>query len=508
MRRSKLVALLVAVGVAVLPPVLGPVPAHAATCSAPFRYAPTSNSIYVTGATTPVTLTSIREGCSSAPLELVDPASKTWQLNADIQLEAGSTLNLHGGPGGDVGTLRLRSGSAGTLDVVSITAQYGTVSIKDTTITSWDPATNAVDTDANIPAGGVRGRAFIRALSILEGNTPRTSTMDIVNSDLGYLGFFGPESYGVAYKARGCGVDTPAVCDALGVLGKQIGSKFHHNFMGTYTWGADGMEFSGNEYFANISYGLDPHDNSDYLLIKNNKMYDNGNHGLICSVACDHLTITDNEVTNNGQTPYVAPGDPDPGDNQVHGIMLHRGITDSVVKNNTVRGHTTGAGIAVFDSVGNTVEGNTVTGNRFGLRFSVGTRGTVVSGNSVTDSSSHALFAFKGNNPAIYTGTSGRPADIVFTGNTFTGSGAELFKVQDADRFTFKGGQIGGTMALGPLFERAQGHVYEASVSTPAGTNFTLRGTVAVTTDATFAGMRADEIAVTKYAHSTATFTG
>ena len=222
-RLSKLLAFFVAVGTAVLPLVLVPGPAQSATCAAPFRYAATTNRIYVTGATAPVTLTTIREGCSSAPLELVDPASKTWQLNADIQLEAGSTLNLHGGSRGDVGTLRLRSGSAGKVaDVASITAEYGTISIKDTTITSWDPATGAADTDAKIPGGGVRGRAFIRALSILEGNTPRTSTMDIVNSDLGYLGFFGPESYGVAYKAKGCEVDTPAVCESLGVLGKQI----------------------------------------------------------------------------------------------------------------------------------------------------------------------------------------------------------------------------------------------------------------------------------------------
>ena len=93
-------------------------------------------------------------------------------------------------------------------------------------------------------------------------------------------------------------------------------------------------------------------------------------------------------------------------------------------------------------------------------------------------------------------------------GNTFTGSGAELIKLQDADRFTLKGGQIGGTMAQGPLFERAQGHIYEATVSTPAGTNFTLHGTAAIKTDATFAGIKADAIAVTKDAHSTANFTG
>jgi hypothetical protein len=34
--------------------------------------------------------------------------------------------------------------------------------------------------------------------------------MDIVNSDLGFLGYNAAESYGVSYKARGCGATTPA----------------------------------------------------------------------------------------------------------------------------------------------------------------------------------------------------------------------------------------------------------------------------------------------------------
>ena len=210
--------------------------------------------------------------------------------------------------------------------------------------------------------------------------------MNIVDSDLGYLGYNGAEAYGVAYKARGCGIDTPNVCAVLNVRGKQTGSRFHDNFMGTYTWGAQDMLFDRNTYTKNKSYGLDPHDDSDYLTITNNVFSENNNHGLICSQRCDHLTIRGNKALNNGHTPYVGPGDDDPSDNQVHGIMLHRGITDTVVENNEVRGQINGGGIVVFDSVGNTVRNNTIAGNKYGLRFSVGTRDLVVADNTITES--------------------------------------------------------------------------------------------------------------------------
>jgi parallel beta-helix repeat protein len=161
----------------------------------------------------------------------------------------------------------------------------------------------------------------------------------------------------------------------------------------------------------------------------------------------------------------------------------------------------------IFDSVGNRVANNTVAGNKYGLRFSVGTRDTQVVGNRVTDSTANAVFSYKGTDTASYTGTSGRPTGITFTDNTFTGAGAELFKIQDSDRFTFTGGSATpGTAALGPRFERSQGSVYGPSVTTPKGTTFTLRGTSAATTSLTFTGIPASAVTVNKDAFSTATF--
>jgi mannuronan 5-epimerase len=491
-----------AVALACAASLVGATPAEAATCNSPVRYAGTSDTIYLAGGTAVDTLTEIKAACPGAPLTQV--SAGIWELNADLVLQTGATLTLD--RAGDVQQLRLQSLPGGRQNEVSaITAQYGQIDITGVTVTSWTGT--GPDTDAAVPAGGVRGRAFIRALSVMEGSTPRESTMNIVDSDLGFLGYNGAEAYGVAYKARGCGIETQNICEVLNVRGKQTGSRFHDNFMGTYTWGAQDMVFDRNTYSKNKSYGLDPHDDSDYLTITSNVFTGNGNHGLICSQRCDHLTIRSNKSIDNGLTPYVGPGDDDPSDNQVHGIMLHRGITDTVVENNEVRGQVNGGGIVVFDSAGNTVRGNTITGNKYGLRFSVGTKNLLVADNTVTDSKTNALFTFKGTDSPVYTGTGGRPSDITFTGNTFRGAGADLFKVQDGDRFTFTGGSITpGAPTRGPRFERAAGHVYDRTVETPAGTTFTLRGTAALPTSVEFRGVAAGSVTVNKDAFSTATF--
>jgi hypothetical protein len=147
-----------------------------------------------------------------------------------------------------------------------------------------------------------------------------------------------------------------------------------------------------------------------------------------------------------------------------------------------------------------------VSNNKYGLRFSVGTRDTVVTDNKVTKSIMYAVYTYKGTDAPIFTGTTGRPTGITFTGNTFTGAGAELFKIQDSDKFTFTGGAITpGTLTLGPKFERSTGSVF-GPVTTPQDTTFVLRGTSAAKTSLTIRGIPATQVKVNKDAFSTATF--
>jgi mannuronan 5-epimerase len=465
-------------------------PASATACSSPVKYSPTSNTIYLV-TPQPFTLTDIVNYCAAAPLRLIDPLSKTWELSADLVIQNGASLVLHGdgaaaGPG-DVDTLRLRSLSDNLpTDVQSITAAYGTIDADSTIVESWDDATNGPDVDPSLPANApstAQGRAFVRAQSSLSGaGVPQTSTMTIVNSTFEYLGFYGGESYGVAYKTEGCSHTQLDVCAAVHVTGAEINSHFLHNFMGTYTWGAYGMTFSGNEYGNNIMYGLDPHDVSSYLDIEHNRFHDNGDHGMICSQKCDHLTIEYNESDHNGMVPWPGPNPDDAGDGQVHGIMIHRGVTNTTIAYNNIHDEPNGAGIAIFDSAGDSVHDNTITNTKYGIRLSVGAANNVITNNSVSNSSQYGVYMYKGSDLPENTTPNGHPTANVIAGNTFNTSGSNIIKLTEADGNIFSNNTIvnpGSSI----LLVQSAGTVLDSNTM-PAGQQVSLNGVAGETSSA------------------------
>src|SRR5919107_4307048 len=136
--------------------VVGAPPAAAATCSAPVRYSTTSDTIYLTSGTAVDTLTEIKAACPGAPLTQVSP--KVWQLDADLVLQNGATLNL--AAAGDVTELRLQSLPSGLQnEVAALTAQYGTLNLTGVKVTSWNGT--GPDTDVAVPSGGGRGRGYV-----------------------------------------------------------------------------------------------------------------------------------------------------------------------------------------------------------------------------------------------------------------------------------------------------------------------------------------------------------
>src|SRR3954449_11015635 len=63
--------------------VIGAGPAAATSCTSPVKYSSSSNTIYLlTAQNWP--LTSIKAACAAAPVELVDPATKTWELRGNL----------------------------------------------------------------------------------------------------------------------------------------------------------------------------------------------------------------------------------------------------------------------------------------------------------------------------------------------------------------------------------------------------------------------------------------
>lgn len=104
-RRAPLVlwatALLTALGTAVALVVVAS-PAAAAACAGAVRFSATSNRLYVSSGTqTPSTILAL---CPTVPLVQVDPVNKIWQLNVDLQVEAGATFALHGAAAGGTST--------------------------------------------------------------------------------------------------------------------------------------------------------------------------------------------------------------------------------------------------------------------------------------------------------------------------------------------------------------------------------------------------------------------
>jgi parallel beta-helix repeat protein len=418
-------------------------PADAAACAGQWQLT-SANVLYLNSGD--VDLPELLTTCpGTLALTEVDSATHTWQLNATLVVRNGATLRVRGAGKAksealQVNTLLLRSRSSNLVrEVSSITAQSGNLDFDSTKVTSWDDQKNAPDTTTTLGSGQAApayiARPFVRAVSM---SAAAESKLDIVDSDFGYLGWYNAESYGVAYKVRGCDAAHTSVCDTVKVGGSQLNSKFHHNYMGTYTFGAKNMTFDGNEYANNVMYGLDPHDDSDYLTITNNTMHDNGDHGLICSQRCNNLTITGNESYRNGIPPFAFPDDEDLSDNQIHGIMIHRGVTQSVIKDNYVHDNINGAGLAIFDSSDDVFEDNIIKNNKYGIRLSVGSQNMVFKNNVVSANLANAVYTYVGSDAPTYGNLSGRSKNLQFIGNTFDGSVGEVVKLQHADNVTFK----------------------------------------------------------------------
>jgi parallel beta-helix repeat protein len=404
--------------------------------STALRWSSSSNRIYVSGAVA-CTLTDLA-AFRPAQVTLVDAAGKKWLVSANVFLQNGATLLLHGDPvGGDVNELRLLSNdSSSSTAVVIIRADWGTLDIDSTKITSWDTSASGPDTK---PSSNHRAYIHVRSSMASDGVTPQESRMDIRNSDIGYLGYDASESYGLVWKVVG---PSPGDHSLVHVYGDVTGSRIHNNYFGAYTYGAFGMTWSNNELDHNVKYGLDPHDDSNQLTIENNNSHDNGNHGIICSIRCTGLTIRNNVVH----------------DNTGNGIMLHRGVHETLVEDNEAYNNSD-SGIAIFDSYSNTIQGNYLHNNGKGMRFSVGAADNLMSGNTIQNNSSYALYFYKGSDTP--TSGNGHPARNRFEDNTISGNG-QAVKLSEADDNVFAGNTFASNKS-GFLLEDGQDNVFDGN---------------------------------------------
>jgi parallel beta-helix repeat protein len=358
-----------------------------------FRWSSSNQRIYVTGNGT-ATLSDITNALPNAPLTLVDPTNLIWYLTANLWVNDGAQLKLYGPtlPDGNVGTLRIYSNHAlGTNGIVELRADAGWLSIQNTKITSWNPALNGPDIITNIYT---QPRSYVHVASRLDpdGQTAHESRMDIINSEVCYLGWHSKEAYGLVWKVEDSTAQfippgsTNSIYDLVRVYGNIINSHLHNNCFGMYSYGFYGGAWVNNEVDHNLAYGFDPHNHSAYLDIENNNVHDNGWHGIIASVDCLHGVMRNNLSYHNGLDPASTKG---------NGLMLHRSSNFWLVENNQCYSNKD-SGMAIFASENNIITNNIFTANgNAGMRLSVGARSNLVVGNQFINSGNYGLYLYQ-----------------------------------------------------------------------------------------------------------------
>lgn len=338
-----------------------------------------ANTIYVRQGGSLATLGKISQALGPAGANLIQEVqSGEWILKANLYIGKNVTLILSQP---EVAYLKLKSDSEG---FVWVRSESGGILVENTKITSWDEKNLAVDTDVS------DGRAYLTARS--------DGRMDILNSELAYLGYVGSPkrggpfggSYGVSWK-----ISDGRLRNTL-LTGVVLGSKFHNNLIGLYTFGATGMLIRGNEFYDNTEYGLDPHDDSNNMFIENNTAYRNGRHGIILSKRC-----FGNIIRNN--ISY---------ENKLNGIMLDRASNNNLVENNTVYGNSDG--IVLYDSRNNLILTNTARDNLKGIRINQNSSNNYFENNIMADNS-RGVYVYNGANKNMFIRNEIRGSDIGIT---------------------------------------------------------------------------------------------
>lgn len=291
----------------------------------------TENAIRVKGKGAFVSISDLAQRLRNVSA-LEQTGEKEWILRRNLFIDDGVTLIIEKE---DVEKLKLYSSSDG---FVWIKAENGNIVIRDTEVTSWDEKVGDVDRNYE------DGRSYILQKS--------SGRMDIMNSEISYLGYYGYPNrgnpfggpYGVSWKIQD-GYFKKELS-----TGSVTNSRIHDNLFGIYTYGATGILISRNEIDHNAQYGIDPHDDSNHMMITENHVHDNGNHGIITSKRCYANMIRGNYSH----------------DNALHGIMLDRDSNNNLVEYNYTSGNVNG--IALYHSSDNIIRNNQFIDNQIGIR--------------------------------------------------------------------------------------------------------------------------------------------
>lgn len=321
------------------------------------------------------------------PDSIVPSGDGIYLLNDDLIVGQGATLLIESRT---VHEVRLRSMPD---HFITITSWRGTITVAGTeyqpvAITSWNPNENGPDLNE------ADGRAWVQT---------RRGSMDLTWANTSYLGFDTGTLSGVAWEGR----------PDEQVHGSAIYSTFMHNHFGAYTFEATAMEFRYDTFAYNTGYGLDPHDHSNHFTVEYNRAYNNGTHGIIFSRGCDFNVIRFNASYNNGTHGIVL--DDGPNVNPDGTIRERAGIpsNNNSVTQNTVYGNQ--IGIVLDGGTGNTISGNQIRQNTYGIRMKDAVDENAVTGNQFIDNTQFAIYLYNGSNRNViaHNNVSGGTSGIV-----------------------------------------------------------------------------------------------
>jgi parallel beta-helix repeat protein len=293
----------------------------------------------------------------AAPADVRETAPGVWELGRSVWVVHGATLVIEAP---QVTELRLLSRGARFATISTRDANLRVIGTRSRklVIRSWQAPSGGPDRDLRNGRGSLSVRGF-----------GRFDAFDAAFLDLGY------------FEGRLSGVAVTAPRGGVRATGHFRRSDFVGNFFGAYTYEARDIPYVQNRFLRNVVYGLDPHDDSDGFVVRDNLAARNGRHGIIFSRLCDHNLVTHNVSVQNGW----------------HGIVIDDGkladgpSNDNRVVGNTVRGNGK-VGISVDGSGDNQVLHNRVDGQPIGIRVYGPALGNTVRSNSVSGAARIGIF--------------------------------------------------------------------------------------------------------------------
>jgi mannuronan 5-epimerase len=253
------------------------------------------------------TLTDINNQLNDSDVLHKETTNGVWLLNAGIIIEQDATLYINST---DTSWLKIAAEGETAYDIYVM----GGLKIDSVKISSWNPNTNDYEKFEVEKEDGAKEADYAKKpRPFITVDEKSTSSTEITNSEIAYLGYLSDGNYGYGLTFYG------------GNKNLLAGNNIHHNFRGFYSEELGGdMIIEDNYIHSNYQYGLDPHTGTHNMIIRNNTVYDNGAIGIICSLDCYNITIEDNEVF----------------DNFGYGIMFSRNMYNSVARNNYVHNET------------------------------------------------------------------------------------------------------------------------------------------------------------------------